>query len=292
MNPQPDVPPPGTARRALGDLGYVNGKNVIFEVRSSGNDAQRLAEMADELVRLKVDVIVAGLNQAAFAARRATSTIPIVVMGAHAAVEIGLVKSLARPGGNVTGVESLAPELDAKRLELLREILPRLGRVGLLHNPADPGAAAHLRSIAAAARSLTPEAGVTPLEVRNAADFEPLFETPAARALDAVVLLTDPLTFVEGRRFAEIALAHRIPTACEFRFLAQWGCLIAYGPTPDEFAQRSAHQVDLILKGAKPGDLPFEQVTRFELVVNLKTARALGIALPVSVLLRADAVIE
>ena len=292
MNPQPDVPPPGTARRALGDLGYVNGKNVIFEVRSSGNDAQRLAEMADELVRLKVDVIVAGLNQAAFAARRATSTIPIVVMGAHAAVEIGLVKSLARPGGNVTGVESLAPELDAKRLELLREILPRLGRVGLLHNPADPGAAAHLRSIAAAARSLTPEAGVTPLEVRNAADFEPLFETPAARALDAVVLLTDPLTFVEGRRFAEIALAHRIPTACEFRFLAQWGCLIAYGPTPDEFAQRSAHQADLILKGAKPGDLPFEQVTRFELVVNLKTARALGIALPVSVLLRADAVIE
>ena len=285
-----ETSPPGLVRKYLRDLGYVNGQNVIYELRAADGHPERLPDLADELVRMKVDVIYAFTSPAAFVAKSATSSIPIVAV-VHAALDTGLVKSLARPGGNVTGVETLAAELDAKRLELLKEIVPGLTKVGVLYNPADQGTPFHLKSVQAAGRTL--RVGVVPLEVRQPEDFDVVFSPAAGKAFDALVTFTDAwLTSGHWKRAADFALAHRIPTACEFRFYAQLGCLIAYGTTLDEFAQRNARQIDLILKGAKPAELPFEQVTRFELLVNMKTARALGVTIPQPVLLRADEVIE
>lgn len=263
---------------------------MVYEVRSAELKPERLPRLAEELVRLRVDVIVAFTNPAAFAAKAATSSIPIVVWGAHAAVDTGLVASLARPGGNLTGVESLAPELDAKRLEMLKEIVPGLARVGVLFDPADQGSAPHMKSIEAASWALGLVAA--PLEAQPGDGIDSAFTAFKAQRLSALVTFTSALTFVQWKRVADFTLANRIPTACEFRALAQFGCLIAYGPTFDEFSQRNARQVDLILKGARPADLPFEQATRFEPIVNMKTARAIGVTIPRSVLLRADEAIE
>jgi putative ABC transport system substrate-binding protein len=241
---------------------------------------------------MKVDLIVAFQTPSALAAREATAAIPIVMAPVGDPVGSGLVASLARPGGNVTGVESLAPELDAKRLELLKQIVPGLATVGVLYNPADQGTPIHLKSVQAASRIL--HVAVTPLEVRQLEDFDAVLSAPAGKPFDALLTFTDGW-LTSGRhwkRVADFARAHRIPTVCEFRFYTELGCLIAYGPTFDEFSQRTARQIDLILKGAKPADLPFEQVTRFELVVNMKAARAIGVTIPQSVLLRADEVIE
>jgi len=288
----PDVsPPPWSVRHYLSDLGYVDGSNITYEQRAAEGQPERLPALAEELVRLKPDVIIAWTNEAAFAAKRATSSIPIVVWAAHGAVEAGLIDSLAKPGGNLTGVESLAPELDAKRLEILKELAPGLARIGVLYNSQDQGSPVHLRSVQAASSVL--HLGVVPLAVRRAEDLDLLLATPPGRSFDALVTLTDGrLTGPYGKRLADFAIAHRIPTACEFRFFAQQGCLIAYGPTLEEFSQRVARQIDRILKGALPRNIPFEQVTRFELTVNLRTARAIGITVPSSVLLRADEVIE
>jgi putative ABC transport system substrate-binding protein len=286
----PSPPSPGSVLWHLQQMGYVTGQNVVFERRAADGHGERLPELAAELVRERVDAIVAFTNVPAFAAKAATSTIPIVVWGAHAAVDTGLVAALAHPGGNVTGVESLAPELDAKRLEVLKEIVPGLSRLSVLYNPSDPGSLHHLKSVQSASRALG--LTVAQLEVRRAEDYDATLAQASARRPEGLVMFTDPLTFVQWKRVAEFALANRIPTVCEFRQLAQAGCLIAYGPTFDEFAQRSARQIDLILRGTKPADLPFEQVTRFELVVNLKTARAIGVTIPYSILLRASEVIE
>ncbi|MEO7151329.1 MAG: ABC transporter substrate-binding protein, partial [Burkholderiaceae bacterium] len=261
--------PPGPPRDAhdavlsqLQNLGYIVGKNLVVEMRHANFQAERLPELAEELVRAKVDVILAVANLPGFAAKNASTTIPIVVWGMHGAVESGLVRSLARPGGNVTGVESLAPELDAKRLEVLKEIVPGLARLGVLYNADDQVSQVHLASARAASRAL----GVTllSLPVRRPADFDAALSGAGNERIDGLLMFTDPLTGRHWRKVAEFALKNRLPTVCEFRFLAQFGCLVSYGPPFEELHERAAMQVDRILKGARPSDLPVEQITRFE----------------------------
>jgi putative tryptophan/tyrosine transport system substrate-binding protein len=290
----PPLPNVSSARLplALAKLGYVEGKNLVIEVRHAGGNPDRLAEAAAELVKLKVDVIYAVTSPAAFAAKDATRSIPIVAWAAHGAVETGLVPSLRRPGGNLTGTESLAPELDAKRIQLLKQIVPGLTRLAVLYDTNDQGSPQHLQTIHAAEKEL----GITlsGLAVRRVEDFDPVFTTATAtgKPLGAVLTLTSNMTFRNWSRIREFAQANHLPTLCEFRFMAENGCLLSYGPTFDEITQRCAAQIDKILKGAAPGDLPVEQPTRFELVINLKTAKALGLTVPQELLLRADAVIE
>lgn len=271
-------------------MGYVEGKTVSVVARYAGGDAQRLGELAVELVRLKPDVILAVANQAAFAARKVTRTIPILVWGAHGAADTGLVASLARPGGNVTGVESLAPELDAKRMELLKELVPSVRSAAAVYNAEDQGSAVHLKSMQTAGRALKIE--VVPLEVRRQEDFVPMLAAAAQKTFEGLVLFTDQLTADGWSQVAEFAAKHRVATVCEFDFLAKAGCLVSYGPSRAEFTQRVLLQMERILKGAKPADLPMTQVTRFYLTVNLKIAKALGIKLPESVLARADSIFE
>jgi putative ABC transport system substrate-binding protein len=275
---------------ALRQLGYVEGRNAVFEVRTTQGRPDRAREQAADLVRAKVDVIVAYTNLHAFAAKQATSTIPIVVGFTHGAVATGLVPSLARPGGNVTGIESLAPELDMKRMDLLRQIVPALSSVAALYNVDDRGSLVHLKHTQEAGRALGVR--VVPLEVRTAADYDTVFTPIAGDPVGALLMINDYLTLANWKRVADFALASRTPTVCALSFQAHDGCLVSYGPPIDELTKVVAHQVDRILKGAKPADIPSEQVARFELVVNLKTARGLGISIPSSVLLRADAVIE
>ena len=274
----------------LQKLGYVDGKNIVFEFRGAEGKPERLPELAAELVRLKVDVIVAHTNIAAFAARDATSTIPIVVWAAHGALDTGLVRSLARPGGNLTGVESMAPEIDAKRVQLLKELVPGLSRLGALYNAGDQSAPFHVKSTQAAAHVLG--VAVVALGVRRNEDFDTVFSTVGGKPLDGLLMFTDVLTWRNFKRTTDFAQQERVPTMCEFKELVVTGCLLSYGPTFAEISARTAEQIDKILKGAKPGDLPMERVTRFEMVVNAKTAKALGLTIPRSVLLRADQVIE
>ncbi len=282
--------PPMLIVQDLGKLGYVEGKNLVIEYRHANGNPDRMPEAAAELVKLNVDVIYAVSNVAAFAAKSATRTIPIVVWGAHGALDTGLVPSLRRPGSNLTGVESLAPELDAKRVELLKQIVPALAQLAVLYDAGDQGSPLHLKSTQAVGRALG--VAVSTLEVRRPEDFGPIFAAAAGKLLGGVLTFTNGLTFTNWQRIMDFALANRLPTVCEFRELAQAGCLLSYGPNFIEFAQRTAAQIDKILKGTPPGDLPVEQMTRFELVINLKTARALGITIPQALLRRADEVIE
>jgi putative ABC transport system substrate-binding protein len=288
----PSEPPSSmdTVRQRLTELGYVEGKNAVSEFRYSHGKPDRLPELAADLVRLKVDVIVAQTNAAAFAARDATRMIPIVVWASHGASDTGLVASLGRPGGNITGLESLAPELDAKRVELLKEVVPHLSQLGMVCNAEDRGAPLHVKWTGAAASAL----GITTwrLEVRRAEDYDAVLSAAAGKHLDGLLTFTDPLTFDQWNRVAAFALVNRVPTICEFKELAQVGCMLSYGATFAEFSERVAKLVDRILKGAKPADLPMEQATRFELAVNLKTAKALGVMVPKAILVRADHVID
>lgn len=274
---------------ALNALGYREG-TATFDVRSAGWSNARLRELAGELAAGKVDVIVAITNVPGFAAKEATKTVPIVVLGTHAAVETGLVESLARPGGNVTGVETLAPELDARRLQLLREVAPRIRRLGVIYNSGDPGAAIHLRAVREAARSF--QLDIVPIPVAQPDDLDKALDGAAALSLDSVMTFTDPLTALNWAKVGAFSRLHRLPTVCEFRFLARAGCLVSYGPSVAEFTSRVAAQVDRILKGAKPADVPFDRVTRFELVVNQQTARAIGVSIPQLIRTLADDVIE
>jgi putative tryptophan/tyrosine transport system substrate-binding protein len=277
-------------RPELAKLGYVEGKNMVLEVRHAGGDPARLPEAAAELVKLKIDVIYAVTSPAAFAAKAATQSIPIVAWAAHAAVETGLVPSLRHPGGNVTGTESMAPELDGKRIQLLKQIVPDLTRLAVIYEPADQGSPQHLKSIQGAERSL----GLTTstLPVARPQEFEAVFAAEAGKPLGAVLTLTSSMMFFNWPRIRDFAQSQRLPTLCEFRQMAENGCLVSYGATFDEITQRCAAQIDKILRGAAPGDLPVEQPTRFELVINLKTARSLGLTVPQQLLLRADAVID
>ena len=279
------------ARRALGELGYVEGKDFTGEYRFGERKPGAVDVLAAELVQLKVDVIVAAGDTAIHAARRATTTIPIVMVAAGDPVRGGLVASLARPGGNVTGMTFLSTELAAKRLEILKEAVPTAFRVAVLWNPDNPGGLPGFKATQAAAESL--RLTLQSLEVRTATDIERAFRSMADEHVQAVIVLTDPVTaFLSGKPIADLATKSRLPVMCELREFVNTGSLISYGPSLVSMAQRAATYVDKILKGAKPGDLPVEQPTKFELVINLKTAKALGLTIPQSIFIRADEVIQ
>jgi putative ABC transport system substrate-binding protein len=274
----------------LRELGYVEGKNLVLEFALAEGRPERLPGLARDLVLKKPDVIVAAANPSAVAARDESRSIPIVVIASHDGEGAGLYASLARPGGNLTGLESLAPELDMKRLELLKLVLPGLSRMVLMLNPTDPGARYHLASAEAAARSIG--VALTVQEVRAVAEFESAYAAWTRERPDALLLVTDPLTFSQRARIAESSRDNGLPAIFEFKEFTELGGLMSYGPSMRDLWRRGAYYVDRILKGAKPADLPVEQPTKFELVVNLKTAKALGITIPQSILLRADEVIE
>jgi putative ABC transport system substrate-binding protein len=289
----PLVDPPSAEREAfldgLRDHGYIEGKSLVIEYRSAKWNRELLPDLAEELVSLKVDVIVA-VPGAIDAARQATKTIPIVVPSMGDPVESGLVASLARPGGNITGTTTAMSELAGKRLQLLKEVLPRVSRVAVLWNPAQMADPLRWRETQAAARVL----GVTlqSLEVKDPKDVPIAFSAMTRKRPDAAVILASQLTTAYRPIIVEFATKHRLPTMFELRADAEAGGLISYAPSLTDSFRRAATYVDRILKGARPGDLPIEQPTKFELVVNLKTAKALDIRIPSSVLLQADKVIE
>ena len=280
-------------RLALRQLGYVEGDNITIEYRYAEGKLDRLSELAAELVRLKVDIIVgAGGDRLIRAAKNATKTIPIVMMGAGNPVELGLVESLARPGGNVTGVTTLSRELDGKRLELLKEAVPKLARVAVLYDPANPNSVVDLKEVfPAAARALA--VTVRSWEVRAADDFESVFAAISEWRPDGLYVPTSgPLMPAQQKRIVGFALKSRLPSMYSLRVFVDAGGLMYYGADPADRYRRVAYYVDRILKGTKPADLPVEQPMKFELAINLKTAKQIGVAIPPNVLARADNVIR
>jgi putative tryptophan/tyrosine transport system substrate-binding protein len=278
-----------TIRQGLRDLGYVEGRNVLIEYRPA-DPPERLPGFAAELVALKVDVIVAGGSQAVLAAQQATRTIPIAMAGASDPIATGFVASLARPGGNITGQSLLSSDLSGKRLELLKEVIAGLSVVAVLWNPDDPPAALSLREtrIAAASVGIKVESAM----VRAPDDFDGAFASVAKAHPQALIALPAPLMNIHAGRIAELALRDRLPSIALNSEFPQAGGLMSYGPDLAALYRRAAVYVDKILKGAKPADLPVEQPTKFELIINLKTAKALGIIVPPTLLARADGVIE
>jgi putative ABC transport system substrate-binding protein len=275
---------------ALRELGWVEGKNVAFELRYAENHLERLPELAADLVRRKVDVIAAAGTLAPLAAKRATTTIPIVMTAAGDPLGSGLVASLARPGGNVTGMSLMAPDLGAKRLELLKEVLPRLSRVAVLWNADNPYSVLVFKETQAGGRTLGIE--VRSLEVRGPDDFDSAFEAAGGLRPDALITVEDPLTADHRTRVAEFTTRQQLPSLHGIREFVTAGGLISYGPSIADLFRRAAYYVDKILRGAKPADLPVQQPTKFEMVINLKTVKALSLELPASVLARADELIE
>jgi ABC-type uncharacterized transport system substrate-binding protein len=275
-------------RLGLRDRGYVEGKNVAIEYRWADGRYDRLPALAAELVRLKVDVIVTQGTPAALAAKQATTTIPIVMAIVGNPVETGIVSSLARPGGNVTGSSFFMPELNAKRLELMKMLIPGLGRAGVLMNPDNPAMAAIFRATEERAQAL--KVKLERVNVRRLDELDSAFQLAKAQT-EAVTIADEGLFIANARRIAELALRSRLPSI-GFREYCDAGGLMAYGVDFPHIWRQSAVLVDKILKGARPGDVPIQQATRFEFVINLKTAKALGLAIPPSVLARADEVIQ
>ena len=280
----------GGLSRGLRDLGYVEGRDFIIEWRFADGDHQRLPALAVELVRLNPDLIVATGTPAARAAQRATETIPIVAAGITDPVATGLVASLARPGKNITGVTTFGVEVSGKHIEFLRAVLPKLSRVAALVNPANPGHLVQLKSFQAAAKFAS--VSVVSFEATTANQIEAALGAIARERPGALVIVADPLFVNQARQLAELTMAHRVVTIFQFRQHVTAGGLMSYGQDLEDSIRGAAPYVDKILKGAKPADLPVQQATRVELVINLKTAKALGIKIPQSLLLRADRVIE
>src|SRR5215470_6538536 len=276
--------------QGLRELGYLEGQNIIVEGRWYGERTDRLPALAGELVQLKVDVIVAGAAPAPEAARRATSTIPIVMANHNDPVVSGLVASLAKPGGTVTGMSTLSPELIGKRLQLLKEAIPGISRVAVLSNPTIPSQALELKEAKVAAGLLKVQLQL--LEARAPADFAGAFSAMTKERAGGVIIITSSMFYAERTRIAKLAAESRVPTIYAVKEFAEAGGLMTYGIDIHESFRRAAGYVDKILKGAKPGDLPVEQLTKFELVINLKTAKALGLTIPQSILMRADEVIQ
>ena len=272
----------------LRELGWIEGRTVTIEYRWAEGRSERYAEIADELVRLKVDVIVTA-GGAVVAVKQATSVIPIVFSVVNDPVGSGLVESLARPGGNVTGLSLQSSDLAGKRLELLREVVPGLRRLAIMANAGYPAAELEMGEVQGTARTLGLD--VITLEIRRAEDIAPAFEALKGRA-DALYVCSDPLLGTNRIRINTLALAARLPTMLGFRDVVEAGGLMSYGPNYPDLFRRAADLVDKILRGAKPGEIPVEKPTKFELVVNLKTAKALGLTIPESLLARADEVIE
>ena len=279
----------GKFEAGLADLGYAAGRDLEIVYRSGGRP-EYLAIAAAELVAFKVEVIVAAGSPAIRAAQRATSTIPIVMTGASDPVGTGFVKSLAQPGGNITGHSLQNPELSGKRLALLKEVVPHVDRVGMLVDPDDPPVSFSIRETEEAAARLGIELSLG--EARRADEFEAAFDAIEREKPDAVVILPASLMTRNAALIAKLTLARRLPSVSYFREFPEAGGLMSYGPNLDQLARQSAVYVDKILKGANPADLPVAQPTRFEFVVNLRTARKLDLALPTTVLAGADDVIE
>ena len=277
-------------REGLLKLGYVDGRDIRLEERAAGDHYARLAEIAGEYVRLKVDVIVAIGTTATVAASKATSTIPIVMVAGVDPVKEGLAASLSRPGGNLTGVTTIVQEMVPKRLQLTKEAMPGLTRVGILWNPDSKGSTNSLSQAREAAKSLNLQLQI--VEARSAGDLDKAFESLAKTRTKVFVSLPTTMFSANRGQLLESAAKYRVAGVFSSGEWADGGGLIAYGPDAFEADRHSAVYVDKILRGAKPGDLPIEQPTRLEMVVNLKTAKALGITIPQSILLRADRVIE
>jgi len=279
-------------RLALGELGYIEGQNIAIEYRYGEGKRDRLPELAAELVRLKVDVIVTPTAGPIQAAKNATKTIPIVMMGLPAdPVKEGFIESLARPGGNVTGVTTISRELGGKRLELLKEAVPRLARVAVLYDRAIPNSVIEVKEVlpvAARALRLT----IQPWEVRAANDFDRVFAAMGKQRLDGLYMLGGGLMNANRKRIVGFALKNRLASLHSLREFVDAGGLMYYGADLADSYRRGATYVDKILKGAKPADLPVEQPTKFELVINLKTAKRIGLTIPQKVLARADRVIQ
>jgi putative tryptophan/tyrosine transport system substrate-binding protein len=285
-----DGEPPAALRKALTELGYVEQQNVVYVGRWAEAKQDRLPALAAELVGMKVDVIVTAGGPASGAAKQASSSIPIVLGNVGDADSIGLIDSLARPGGNVTGVTDQSVQLSAKRLEVLKEAIPKAMRIAVLWNADDRGMTLRYQNVEKAAHEL--KVSVQPLGVREPDDFDGAFAAMTASRPDALFLVTDALTLLNRKRVIDFALAHRIPAMYEFAGLVRDGGLMSYGADFDDNYRRAATYVDRIFKGAAPGTLPVERPSRYYLTINLKTARALGLTLPPSFLLRADQVVE
>ena len=281
---------PGQLRQNLREVGYVEGQNLTLEWRDAQGKAERYGDLATELVRLKVDVLVASNPQAAIAAKKATPSIPIVMLHTPDPVQLGLVASLGRPGGNITGTTTLSADLSVKQLELLKEAFPPASRVAILWNPTNPWHPLALKTAESAARSLVLQ--LHSVGVRAPEELEAAFATITKNGADAVLVLSDPMTFFHRDRIADLATKRRLPTMHGVRGYVDAGGLISYWAHEADLLRRAASYVDRILKGAKPGDLPIEQPAKFEMVINLKTAKAVGLTIPPSLLLRADHVIE
>ncbi|MGZ3318796.1 MAG: ABC transporter substrate-binding protein, partial [Isosphaeraceae bacterium] len=282
---------PGAFRQGLRELGWIEGQNIVIEYRFADGRLDRLPALAAEVVRLKVDIIAASPTPAALAAKNATGTIPIVFTSVPDPVGLGLVASLARPGGNVTGLTySVGFNIFGKDLELLKEAVPKARRVAVLSNPASPSQPLTMREITDAARSLG--LPLLLLEARGPGDFDGAFAAMAKERVGALFVVTDPAFIPHRARLAELTTKNRLPSIFTQREDAEAGALMSYGPSLSDIYRRAATYVDKILKGAKPADLPVEQPTKFELVINLKTARAIGLTLPQSLVQRADEVIR
>jgi len=277
-------------RQGLRDLGYVEGKNIILEYRYAEGKVERLPQLAEELVRLPVDLIVTATSPAIHAAKRATDTTPIVFAASGNPMATGYVASLARPGGNVTGLSVMDYELSGKRLELLAEAVRKVSRIAVLWNPGNGAMVLKMKEVQNAAQGLRLE--LKSMEVRDPQDFDRVLAALPREHAHALLTLADPLTLFHRDRIIEMAAKGRVPGMYEERGFVEAGGLMSYGPSFEANYRRAAVYVDKILKGAKPGDLPVEQPTKFELVINLKAAKQIGVTVPQSVLYKADRVIK
>jgi putative tryptophan/tyrosine transport system substrate-binding protein len=289
----PGAPPNANAEifaESLRELGYVEGRTVAIDYRWAEGQPERLPRLAGELIALKVDVVVVGTSAAVKAVADATKTIPIVMTVVADPVAAGFVANLARPGGNITGLTLISPELSGKRMELLREAAPRIARLAVLWSPSNPSHDETLRESEARARTLGLQ--TLPIEVRRANEIEGAVTTAVRERASALFVLDDPLLFESRQRLSELALKHRLPLVSGISAFAEAGGLVSYGAKQSDLYRRAALFVDRILKGARPATLPIEQPASFELVINLKTAKALGLTIPSSLRLRADRLIE
>jgi putative ABC transport system substrate-binding protein len=277
-------------RKSLRDLGYVEGQNIAIEYRYADGKRDRLSDLSADLIRLKVDVILVSGSLAIGALKNATKTIPIVMTTVEDPVAQGFVDSLARPGGNITGLTNLAPELSGKRMELVKETLPKVDRIAVLWDPSGPGPAVAFKETQAVAPPMGLQ--LQSLQVRSPNDFEGAFKAAIAERSGALIVLQSFLTNAHRRRIVDLALTHRLPGMYTQMEYVEVGDLMSYAPSYTDIYRRAATYVDKILKGTKPADLPVEQPTKFEFVINLKTAKQIGVTIPPNVLARADRVIR
>ena len=275
--------------RALRELGWVEGQNLIIDYAYAEGRFDRLSALMAELLRARPDVILAQGDQPIKAAKEATTTVPIVMIACDA-VAAGLIPSLARPGGNITGVTCISRDIATKRIELLKQCLPRLSRLAVLYNPDDPGKAIEWRETEAAAQLLGLK--LTAVPIRDRKEFEGVFAAITRERADALMILGDPFTITYARDLVDLAVKHRLPAMSAYGEFVTAGALMSYGPSLIEMRRAAAVYIDKILRGARPADLPVEQPTKFELVVNLKTAKTLGVTIPQSILIQADQIIQ